>query len=145
MSSDRIAALRRIFVTLAALTCLSACSTGENVAGKWQVINYWATWCIPCIEEMPELNRFAAAYDDSVLVYGVNFDGLQGDELAAASDKLAIEFEVLPDDPASRLGYERPQVLPSTYIIDPDGKLRRTLVGPQTVASLAAAIEAPAP
>ena len=41
--------------------------------GKWVYINYWAEWCKPCAEEIPELNKFAAA-TPSVLVLSVNFD-----------------------------------------------------------------------
>jgi hypothetical protein len=43
-------------------------------------------------------------------------------------------------DAATRLGFEKPQVLPSTYVIGPDGKLRQTLLGPQTTATLGAAM-----
>ncbi|MFT4997247.1 MAG: thiol-disulfide isomerase/thioredoxin, partial [Flavobacteriales bacterium] len=70
--------LNTIFV-IALSVILSACSPSNNdplanAKGKWTYINYWATWCKPCIEEIPELNEFAAQ-NPYLVVLGVNFDG----------------------------------------------------------------------
>ncbi len=102
--------------------------------GQWVVINYWAIWCKPCAEEIPELN----ALDElpGVTVLGVNFDGASGAELAQQLQQLAIRFPTLDADPAAQLGLARPVVLPTTLVLDPSGKLRDTLVGPQTLQSL---------
>ena len=112
----------------------------KDLQGQWLVINYWATWCKPCIEEIPELNSFAHQYNQQVRVFGVNFDGLSGEELIAASTQLGIDFPTLATDPASQLGYERPSVLPTTIVINPQGQLQKILLGPQTAASLSQAI-----
>ena len=69
---------------------------------------------------------------------GVNFDGLQGDKLAQVADAFDIRFTVLAQDPAARLQLPRNDVLPVTYIIDADGRLRERLVGEQTAAGLQA-------
>ena len=130
---------------LLALT-LSACS-GEQppqdelsgLRGSWAVINYWAEWCTPCIKEIPELNQLAQQYPELAVV-GVNFDGTEGDELARQIAQLGIAFPILAEDPAARLGIPRPAVLPTTLILDPEGKLANTLVGPQTLESLAEAV-----
>jgi len=108
------------------------------------VINYWATWCRPCIREIPELHALAARYPETITVLGVNYDGVQGDELGQQVSELGIAFEVLVEDPAGRLGVPRPQVLPTTLVLDPAGRLVDTLVGPQTLDSLARATGAPA-
>lgn len=110
-----------------------------QLRGQWVLINYWATWCKPCIQEIPELNAVARQYTD-VTVLGVNFDGNSGEKLAEEVQKLGIEFPVLDEDPAAALGTSRPVVLPATLVIDPDGALRDTLVGPQTLDSLALAV-----
>lgn len=127
---------------------LGACSNGdsaapeglnlENYQGRWLVINYWAEWCKPCIEEIPELNVLDATYPQ-VAVLGVNFDGATGVPLAQQVKKLGIEFPILALDPADTLQVERPVVLPATFILNPDGKLVHSLVGPQTLESLAMA------
>ncbi len=136
-----------------ALLCLvlAACGPGQpeqpagvgplSADGHWMVLNYWAIWCHPCRAEIPELNDFAAANADSVSVYAVNFDDVRGDELIAQAAELGINFTLLEEDPAAALGYARPTVLPTTIVINPGGELVARLLGPQTEASLQAAME----
>ena len=108
---------------------------------RWLVLNYWAEWCKPCLEEIPELNAFAAANNHRVRVVLVNFDGVSGDALTQQITELGIKTDYLVADPAATLGIERPQALPSTFIFNPDRQLMHTLLGPQTVASLSAATD----
>lgn len=109
--------------------------------GQWMLINYWATWCKPCIEEIPELNRFSAAHADIVKLFAVDFDNAQGEKLVESTQKLGIKFSVLTEDPHSLLGFEKPYALPTTFIFNPQGKLHKTLLGPQTEESLLKALE----
>lgn len=112
----------------------------ENLRGKWVLVNYWAQWCKPCIEEIPELNAFAAERTD-VAVLGVNFEGTTGPELESQESALGIAFPTV-EDPAAKLGIARPAVLPTTLVVDPTGAVVNQLHGPQTAATLAAAIAA---
>ena len=112
----------------------------NDLRGKWLLINYWADWCKPCIEEIPELNQFSEQYTDKAILFTVNYDGVQGKELQDQINKLHLRVPVLIEDPASKLSYTRPQALPTTLVFGPDGQLKKTLVGPQTIASLKAAI-----
>jgi thiol-disulfide isomerase/thioredoxin len=109
--------------------------TAQQLEGQWVLINYWAEWCGPCRTEIPELNALDQLRED-VTVLGVNFDGLQGDELTAAAEDLGIGFRVLSLDPAERLELPRSAVLPVTYIVDAVGKVRESLVGEQTAEGL---------
>ncbi len=104
-------------------------------AGRWVVLNYWAEWCAPCRQEIPELNALDAEHQD-VVVLGVNFDGVRGAALGELADKMGIRFAVREEDPAPALGLDPPEVLPTTVIFDPHGQLRARLVGPQTRASI---------
>ena len=97
----------------------------------WLVINYWASWCAPCREEIPELNRLARRTPE-LGVYAINFDGIQGDALLAAARDMGIEFTLLEKDPAALLSVETPTVLPTTLIVGPDGAVATRLLGPQT-------------
>ncbi len=108
----------------------------SDYEGKWVVVNYWAEWCKPCLEEIPELNLLADKHKDKLQVLGVNYDGLEGEALSSVSDKFGIRFPLLLIDPAHSLGFERPQVLPTTLIFDPVGQLQHTLIGPQTEETL---------
>ena len=109
--------------------------------GRWLVINYWAEWCAPCRHEIPELNELHHdRVAHGIVVLGVNWDQLAGARLAESAQTLGIEFPVLSVDPQTRYGYERPEMLPTTVLIDPQRQVRHVLVGPQTAASLRAAI-----
>ena len=128
------------------LGMLAACgdtpgtTTLDSGRGHWTVINYWAEWCKPCIKEIPELNKLAQERPE-LRVFGINYDGTTGEELARQVTELGIEFPLLAEDPAAQLGTPRPVVLPTTLIVTPNGDLAATLVGPQTLESLAAAVE----
>jgi thiol-disulfide isomerase/thioredoxin len=110
----------------------------DQLRGQWVVINYWAKWCKPCIKEIPELNSLDQDYPE-VTVLGVNYDNASGEELQAQLRQLDVQFTTLAEDPAAQLGVPRPVVLPTTLVLGPDGALRDTLVGPQTLESLARA------
>lgn len=100
---------------------------------RWLVVNYWAEWCAPCRKEVPELNRLAEALQAGpVRVLGVNFDELQGEELARAVEALGIRYTNLAQDPGPRLGLAPSQVLPVTWLVDPQGRVREQLNGEQT-------------
>jgi len=137
--------LRCLAVLLALLACSDQQTTAreprlEELRGQWVVINYWAQWCKPCIEEIPQLNALDAKYTQ-VTVLGVNYDGASGAELEQQRQKLGVAFASLAADPAARLGTPRPVVLPTTLILNPAGQLVATLLGPQTLESLAQATE----
>jgi thiol-disulfide isomerase/thioredoxin len=125
------------------LACLASQGCGDSddaiaaARGEWLFINYWATWCKPCRREIPELN--ALNEREGYAVLGVNYDGTLGEALAKEERDLAISFPTLTADPAQRYQVERPQVLPTTLVITPAGKLAQVLVGPQTEDSLLAA------
>lgn len=103
--------------------------------GKWVYINYWAEWCKPCAEEVPELNAFAKAHPD-VLVLGVNFDKPEQSLLLNQSISLHIEYPVIIGDIQTVFPHEMPQGLPTTIVIRPSGEIADTLQGPQTADSL---------
>jgi thiol-disulfide isomerase/thioredoxin len=111
--------------------------------GDWVLINYWADWCGPCREEVPELNHLNNS-EDGFSVLGVNYDYLEGVELQASIDSLGIAFPTLIDDPQILLGYDEATVLPMSVLISPEGVLHRILVGPQTAETLLAAKAGPA-
>jgi thiol-disulfide isomerase/thioredoxin len=116
-----------------------------DLEGKWLIVNYWATWCGPCIKEIPELNKIAEEYEDRVNVFGVNFDQPDAGEMQAQVKKMRIEFPVFAIDPAAELGITRPDVLPTTFVFSADGSLHTTLIGPQTEDSVLAVLDIPAP
>ncbi len=112
-------------------------SSVADYGGRWIFINYWADWCKPCLEEIPELNHFHARHTGSrAEVFGVNYDAPGPEKLRGLAAKLDIRFPVLLQAPVQLLEGAHPQVMPTTYVIGPDGKLRGTLLGPQSAGAL---------
>lgn len=105
--------------------------TLADYAGKWLFVNYWAEWCGPCRDEIPELNALQAE-QGRARVLGINFDDLAADKVREQSAALGIAFPVAVGDPGALLGIESPDVLPSTYVFDPEGRQVAVLHGPQT-------------
>jgi peroxiredoxin len=102
---------------------------GQNLRLREQrghvvMLNFWATWCAPCREEMPQLSRLHDKYRSAGLVLlGVNVDD-DTRNAAGVATKLGVKFPVLldADKQVSKL-YEL-SAMPSTVLIDRDGKLR---------------------
>jgi len=112
----------------------------EDYKGEWLIINYWATWCGPCLKEIPELNTLAKTHQGEISVLGVNYDRNTGEQLTQDIATMGIEFETLEKDPAAMLKLSRPEGLPVTYLYNPKGDMAAKLVGPQTSESLLARI-----
>ncbi len=104
-------------------------------------VNYWATWCGPCREEIPELNKFALEHKDAVTVVAINFDGSSGDQLQQEIEEMGITFASTDLQAGEELQLTKPQVLPTTYVLQ-NGKLINTLHGPQTLQDLQAELPA---
>lgn len=115
----------------------------DSLRGQWVLVNYWARWCKPCLEEIPELNTLDAAPDITVL--GVNYDGVAGAELVQQGREMGIEFALLAEDPGPALGWSAPVGLPATFVVAPDGSLLQARFGPQTEAGIRALIDSDQP
>ncbi len=104
----------------------------EDFIGKWIIYNYWADWCPPCIKEIPELNNLQFNFPNELKVFLINFDMLDGDELTQQLKKFNVQVDSLLTDPSSIYDWIIPENLPVTFIVNREGNLEHTLVGPQT-------------
>lgn len=104
--------------------------------GKWLIINYWASWCDSCAKEIPQLNLFYQRNKKQLILLGVNYDNLSAQNLASLINSMHISFPILQSDPGSALGLPKIEVLPTTFIINPQGKIIKELLGPQTAKGL---------
>lgn len=109
--------------------------TLADYKGKWLLVNFWATWCPPCLEEIPDLVMLSDKRKD-VAVIGIAMDFKDKKEITKfASDNLMSYPVVLGDDGVTKQ-FGTPDVLPTTYFYNPKGKLvklHRGLVTRQTV------------
>ncbi len=136
--------MKTIFIYLAIIFLFFSCSKpdlrvfeGDNVflsdlKGKWIIFNYWADWCPPCIKEIPELNNLQRNYSNKLKVFLINFDMLEGEELNQQLKKFNVKVDSLLSDPSTIYKWVIPENLPVTFIINKNGDLEYTLVGPQT-------------
>ena len=145
--------MKRVSVLISAALMLCACSGADEIAlvggasdvSQWRdrgvVINYWAEWCAPCREEIPEFNElYHASSANGPIVVGVNYDGLKGGELLEVIERMDIQFPTVLEDPRERFGYPLPEMMPTTVVLDGDLNVKATLVGPQTAVSIERAL-----
>ena len=104
----------------------------EDLKGKWIIFNYWADWCPPCIKEIPELNNLDKNFSEDLKVFLINFDLLEGEELKQQLERFNVSVDSLLSDPSEIFKWVVPENLPVTFIVNKEGELEHTLIGPQT-------------
>ncbi len=111
----------------------------ESLRGRPALINFWASWCTPCREEAPSLARLARDVKGTARVVGVDWN----DTTSNARDFIKqhhLTYPILRDGSSTvgeRFGLTG---LPTTFVLDSDGRIVRTLRGPQTPATFRAAL-----
>lgn len=104
----------------------------RDYRGKWVVVNYWATWCPPCREELPQLESFYKAHRGSAVVLGVNYEDTDPGSLKSFVDEHGITYPILQADVDQITPFGRIYGLPTSFIISPQGKLVQSRTGPVT-------------
>lgn len=119
--------------------------------GKVVLLNFWATWCTACLKEIPDLVALQTTLGDRVKVVGVALDGVPDEEgdvpdgsrgsSASVRERVRravklrrINYLVLPDPKGSVGGQYNGGELPTTVIIDAEGKVRRRFIGERNLA-----------
>ena len=112
--------------------------------GKWVVVNFWATWCTPCLKEIPELDAFDKARAD-VEVIGLAYEEIERPDMEAFLARHPFAYPValvdvykgLPDFPI-------PKGLPMSYVVAPDGRVAKQFLGPLSMSELEKLVGPPA-
>jgi len=115
----------------------------SDFRGKWVLVNYWATWCPPCLEELPELEVFHSGAGGKAVVLGVNMEAIGKPRLRAFVEQQFLSFPIL-------VAGERPrrdqmigpvEAMPTSYLVTPEGKIVARQVGQITSEAITAFIE----
>lgn len=97
--------------------------------GKWVIVNYWATWCVPCIKEMPDISNFVASRKD-VAAIGLAFEDTDKAEVNGFLEKHKVVYPIAQVDPTEPpKDFGAPKGLPTTFLIAPDGHVAKRFVG----------------
>jgi peroxiredoxin len=102
----------------------------QDFRGKVVVLDFWATWCKPCVASMPHLSQMQQRYAGrGLVVVGVSMDDLGAADVRRFADDLGVKFRLAMADDRVLDAYGPIRALPTTYFIDRRGTVARRVVG----------------
>ena len=104
----------------------------SDFRGKWVIVNYWATWCPPCLEEIPDLVALYEANPDKIVVLGVDYEEVDLDYLKEFTDSHFMSYPIVRMDPVPVTALGPVLGLPTSYIVSPEGEVVARQEGPVT-------------
>lgn len=109
--------------------------------GQFTVVNFWATWCTPCLEEMPDLDDLHTRRAD-INVIGLAFEETTKEALQTFLTEHPVRYPIAMVDPFEPpADFNTPRGLPMTYVINPDGEAIKKIIGPVTAHELEAIVD----
>ncbi len=97
--------------------------------GKWVLVNYWATWCPPCLEEIPDLIALHENKKNNLVVLGIALDYRSAKQVTDFADGLLVTYPIVLGNPKITNQIGPVQGLPTTYLFNPEGKIVAQQVG----------------
>ncbi len=113
-----------------------------SLRGHGFLVNFFASWCVPCRQEAPQLARFAASSAGRGHLVGVDTGDTTANDARRFVARYGWRFSVLNDPDSTTADRYRLTGLPTTYVVDATGRIVNRLLGPQTATSLIAALKA---
>jgi thiol-disulfide isomerase/thioredoxin len=113
----------------------------ESLRGSVVLLSAWASWCPPCRAEIPRLNRLEESWGEELVVLGVNVEGVDADELVRLRDQLGIDYRVVVAPQGFTGTFTWDGLLPYTWLIDRQGRVRAEHGGLPVESSLRRACE----
>ncbi|GAB3807822.1 TlpA family protein disulfide reductase [Virgibacillus kimchii] len=101
----------------------------SDFQGQRVVLNFWASWCGPCREEMPDIQRLSENKDVTVLAVNLTYSEDSTERVSDFVDQYGLTFPILMDENASVSQLYRIQPIPTTYMLDSNGKIQYKAFG----------------
>ena len=104
----------------------------QSIKNKYLVVNFWASWCTPCLKEIPHLVKFYNKYQHKVEILGLNYEQTDENIINDFIDKFMINYPIVAfkgTNVAEFNTFGKVTVMPTTFIYNPDGKLIKTHKG----------------
>jgi thiol-disulfide isomerase/thioredoxin len=100
--------------------------TEESTKGKYLVINFWATWCPPCLKEIPDFVDFHEKYSDKAIILGLNYEQASSDAISEFTESFMVEYPIVLFSGKNSTQFENfgnIVGMPTTRIYNPKGEL----------------------
>ncbi len=113
--------------------------TEKNTRGKYLVINFWATWCTPCLKEIPAFVKFYEENSDHVEILGLDFEPVELEIINDYVERFSINYPIVLYDENNDSEYSNFGEIvgmPTTQIYSPEGELLHTFMGEITIDDL---------
>ncbi len=104
--------------------------------GQWVLVNFWATWCPPCLEEIPDFADLYKARKKDLMVIGIAIDFDDKAQVFEFAEKQGMNYPLVLGDEKVTAQFGKINVLPTSFLFDPKGKKVIKRVGPLTRAEL---------
>lgn len=113
----------------------------SDYKGEKVLLNFWATWCPPCREEMPDLQKFYETQDVAVLAVNLTDTEMSEKHVHAFMDEFEFTFPVLMDNRAEIAKLYRINPIPTSFMIDTDGMIQHKAFGPMDYETMVEQLE----
>ncbi len=105
----------------------------SDYRGQWVIVNFWATWCAPCIKEIPELIEISNLEEPvTPVVIGIDFEEIDDESLRSFMDTMNMTYLVLRIGQTPLIPFEPLKGMPTTFIVSPQGHIAYQKIGAVT-------------
>ena len=114
--------------------------TQNSFQDKYLIVNFWATWCPPCLKEIPAFVEFYNNHSDTVEILGLNYEGMDFEVVNDFKERFSVNYPIIlyaGNNEAEYLKFGDLVGMPTTLIYNPNGKLLHTFIGEIGIEELA--------